>query len=265
MNTLHEPSVSMELPFPPFEFRQIVGPTKLATFDNPTRGLVFPGVPVEAYESVLDFGCGCGRVARQLIQQEPRPARYVGIDRHAGMIGWCREHLAPHAPGFEFAHHDVHHMLLNPGGTPGHLPLPAGDGETTLFIAWSVFTHLLEEDAVFYLEEVARVLGPNGVAATTWFLFDKRDFPFMMPFQNALFVNATDPTNAVVFDRAWLMAQLDRVGLVLTSATSPPFRGLQWVLTFERQTGGRQSIALPEDPAAQGVMAPWGPLAKEDE
>ena len=50
---------------------------------------------------------------------------------------------------------------MNPDGELDSLPLPAGDGEVTLFAAWSVFTHVFERDAAFYLGEIARVLAPG--------------------------------------------------------------------------------------------------------
>ena len=77
---------SNELPMPPLEMRELVGPTDPSSFDNPTGDLIYPYLPESAYESVLDFGCGCGRVARQLIQQRVRPLHYLDIDLHRGMI-----------------------------------------------------------------------------------------------------------------------------------------------------------------------------------
>jgi SAM-dependent methyltransferase len=233
-----------------------VGPTDPKLFDNPSGRPVFGDVQEEAYATVLDFGCGCGRLARQLIQQQPRPRKYLGIDRHKGMIEWCQSHLAPQAPGFDFQHHDVFHQLLNPQGTPGHLPFPATDREVTLFIAYSVFTHLLEPDAEFYLQELARILNPGGVAVTTWFLFDKGDFPMMQEFQNALFINALDPTNAVIFDRGWLSAQIARAGLVMSRIKPPSIRGFQWTIHIEQQQEGRVPAAFPDDLAPRGLARP---------
>lgn len=248
-----------DLPLPPLEFRRLVGPTDPAAFDNPTRNPVFGEIPVEAYSAVLDFGCGCGRLARQLIQQQRRPDRYLGIDRHAGMIAWAREQLSPAAPDFSFEHHDVRHPHLNPGGTPGHLPFPAEDRAFTLVIAWSVFTHLLEADAAYYIHEVGRVLSPSGVAVTTWFLFDKGDFPMMQEFQNALYINPDDPTNAVVFDRDWLRERARDAGLVLTRIVPPAIRGFQWVIHLERQRDGLVDAPFPEDTAPRGILrAPLG-------
>ena len=97
--TQREPA---ELPLPPLELRRIAGPVEPRYYDNPERGLVFPYLPRQAYEKVFDFGCGCGRIARQLIQQDPAPQRYVGIDVDLKAIAWCRENLAPHAAGSSF-------------------------------------------------------------------------------------------------------------------------------------------------------------------
>jgi SAM-dependent methyltransferase len=248
--------MSRDLPFPPAEFMRLVGPTDPAFFDNPTGALVFDGVDPRAYASVLDFGCGCGRIARRLIQQQPRPGRYLGIDRHKGMVQWCQNHLAAHAPSFEFRHHDVHHDTLNPGGTPGHLPFPVGDKSVTLFIAWSVFTHLLEPNAEFYLRELARVLSPAGVAVTTWFFFDKGDFPMMQTFQNALHINAGDPTNAVIFDRSWFLTRVAEAGLLATRVVPPTIKGYQWIVHLEAQMDGRVAQDFPEDQAPRGIARP---------
>src|SRR6266567_2918741 len=99
--------LSPKLPLPPVEMRMLVGPTAIDKFDNPTQASVIPGIDPKHYRAVLDYGCGCGRLARQLIQQRPRPERYAGLDPHRGMIKWCEQNLAPRAAGFRFHHHDV--------------------------------------------------------------------------------------------------------------------------------------------------------------
>ena len=186
-----EPQV---LPMPPLELRRLVGPTREDWYDNPKGQLVFPKLPASAYESVFDFGCGCGRVARMLIQQEPRPARYVGIDLHRELIKWCNKNLAPHAPGFEFHHHDVFNFHFNPDAKARELPFPIEDGSFTLVNATSVFTHLTQEQTPHYLRETARVLRPNGVLHSTWFLFEGTDFPMLSPENGAIYVSYVDPS-----------------------------------------------------------------------
>ena len=251
-----------ELPLPPRELRELVGPTEDHFFDNPGGAPVFPHLPADAYDSVLDWGCGCGRLARQLIQQRQRPGRYVGIDLHRGMVQWCQRNLAPHASGFEFRHHDVRNIGLNPSGTAEVLPFPVGDRSSSLVIAWSVFTHVVQSAATFYLGELARVLRPGGFAVTTWFLFDKTAFPMMQEFQNALYINEVDPTNAVIFDRRWLRETARSKGLLLTRIDAPALRGFHWQIQLRPVAAGLTEAEFPADEAPVGIQRP--PLMPAD-
>ena len=245
------------LPIPPVELRELVGPTDPAAFDNPTGDPVFGGLGATGYRSVVDFGCGCGRLARRLAQQRDRPTRYLGFDLHPEMVAWCNENLATRLPGFEFHHHDVFNVSFNPDpALPRTAPIPAESGSATLLIAWSVFTHLLQSQLEWYLSEVRRVLAHDGVAVTTWFLFDKSRFPMMQDFQNALYINEVDPTNAVVFDTNWLLGVIAEQGLVVASAVPPEIRGYQWVLRLAPAGPGRESVPLPPDDAPVGRMPP---------
>lgn len=245
--------MTADLPMPPLEMRQMVGPTDVGAFDNPSGAPVFPELPAEAYRSVLDFGCGCGRLARQMIQQETQPDAYLGIDLHPVMIDWCRNNLTPAAPNFEFQHHDVRYPERNPGeGKPETAPFPVPDGSRTLVIAHSVFTHLVQAHTEHYLREVARVLAPGGFLESTWFLFDKRLFPMMQEFQNALYVNDRNPTNAVIFDRRWLVETARALGLTIVAAVPPNVRGYHWRITMAPAGEGVAEIDLPEDEAPIG-------------
>jgi len=223
-NRLSDP----EPPLPPVEYRRLV------CYDDRyfqiVRGApVFPQVPAELYESVFDFGCGCGRIARRLLCQVPKPKRYVGIDIHRGMINWCRENLTAYDPSFQFFHHDVWNLGLGPDNTRQlTAPFPVGSGEFTLVIAHSVFTHLYKEQSEYYLSEVARILRDDGIARTTWFFFDKRTFPMMMDFQVCLYINETDPSNAVIYDWKWFLGLVRRCGLRVKEAVPPSIPGEQW-------------------------------------
>jgi SAM-dependent methyltransferase len=233
----HDPSSEfrvIDLPLPPLEFRHLVGPTDPAEFDAASVVAQLEQLPPDLFASVFDFGCGCGRLARQLMLNGRMPLHYLGVDPHKGMIAWCRDNISARVPQFQFRHHDVFQEFMNPGGTLEAVPLAAGDGSVTLFLAWSVFTHLLQPDAEYYLRELARVLAPNGVAVTTWFQFDKRDFPMMQEFQNALYISDFDPTNAVIFDRRWLEAAIANAGLTIASRTQPSVHGHQWAMHLRR-------------------------------
>ena len=100
-------------------------------------------VPLEGNESILDFGCGCGRVTRYWADFGGSVA---GSDVNREAIEWCRENL-----GFaSFLHNDL---------APG---LDAGDASFDLVYALSVFTHLTDDLQLAWRDELHRVLRPGG-------------------------------------------------------------------------------------------------------
>ena len=105
------------------------------------------GRPFASFSSVLDFGCGCGRVLRWFQDQAPR-VRLHGSDVSAAAIAWDRAHMP-------FARFEVN--AKDP-------PLAYPDGAFDLVIAVSVVTHLSEEMQLAWLGELHRVLAPGGVA-----------------------------------------------------------------------------------------------------
>ena len=256
--------VTGTLPLPPLNFRQAVGPTDPANYGNPTGAKLYPDLNDSVYESVFDFGCGCGRIARQLIQQQPPPQRYLGIDLHPEMVAWCQANLTPAAPNFTFVHHDVFHESFNPGSNERRSgSLPASDESATLLIAHSVFTHILQDDVEHYLHEFTRIMRPDGVARATFFLFDKRGFPMMEPHRNALYTDPFILADAVILDRDWLRRACERAGLAIVAAVPPEFRGYQWVLTLKRADAGVDPVELPADTAP--FVTAGGPLRTSED
>lgn len=236
--------------------RELVGPRDAAAFDQRPGDPVFPTLRDEhQYDFVLDFGCGCGRIARRLaLAAAPIPKRYVGCDLHAGMIAWDNQNLAPRLPGFTFIHQNVFNRGFNPDPRLPHTaPFPAEDGAVSLLVALSVFTHLTQDQAAVYLDEVGRVLRADGVMLASFFLFEKAYFPMMQDFQNAIYINDSDPTNAVIFDRQWILTELDSRELRIRAARAPTLRGYHWELEI---VPGRGSIALPADQAPFGHQPP---------
>lgn len=252
------------LPLPPVELRLLVSSTDEVLWSNPSGSRVFPEIPESAEEYVLDFGCGCGRLARQFLEQDRPPARNPGLDLHAGLVRWCAENLSAVARTFQFRHHDAYSLGFDPGGSRSPVALPVEDGCVSLFVAWSVFAHLLEADASFYLRELARVLRGDGVAITAWLLFDRRGFPVMQEFQNALFINDVDPTNAVYFDRKWLRASLADAGLVVSRVRAPDVRGFQWLLELRYAGPDARHAPFPADDASPGLVRPPVPPERPD-
>lgn len=96
------------------------------------------------FRSVLDFGCGCGRVIRHL--ECFSNASLHGTDVNGRLIGWCREHLQVAA-------------FSTNGMAP---PLAFEDGRFDLIYAFSALTHLSESLQREWMAELARVLRPGG-------------------------------------------------------------------------------------------------------
>ena len=97
-----------------------------------------PGRPVED-SSVLDFGCGWGRLAR-LVCKFVRPSRLWGVDPWDRSIELCREH-------------GVLGSFRVSSWLPRDLDVPQ---DLDLIYAFSVFTHLPEEVAVIALRTLTR-------------------------------------------------------------------------------------------------------------
>jgi SAM-dependent methyltransferase len=94
-------------------------------------------------DSVLDFGCGCGRVTRYWLGSG---AAVAGSDLNDDAVDWCRRNLP-------FARFEDN------GLAP---PLVFDDAAFDLVYGLSVFTHLPEELQVGWLHELRRVLRPGG-------------------------------------------------------------------------------------------------------
>lgn len=102
------------------------------------------GVEIECFHSVLDFGCGVGRVIRHW--DLPPHVALHGADYNPLLVRWCRENL-------KLARFQVN-------GLSGWLPYGP---ETFDFVyAISVFTHLSEPLQSFWMGELFRVLKPGG-------------------------------------------------------------------------------------------------------
>lgn len=244
------------IPLPPKKLMERVGATQPELYSNLDRDLIYGSeLNEETYARVLDFGCGCGRVARQLLQQIPRPQSYLGIDLHEPAIRWCAKNLSPFDANFSFVHHDVHNPQLNPKAKQWQRKIVPDDSTFSLVLAHSVFTHIDERNVRFYLHECARVLEPGiGVLRSTWFLFDRQDFSFIQDWQHTLYTSLEDPTAAVVYEKVWLQQAFSEAGLTIIAVYPPDIRGYHWVILAKRARDGDRHADFPEDTAVTGSM-----------
>lgn len=128
--------------------------------------------PVAPEHTVLELGCGIGRDAIPLARILSDEGRYIGIDIDRESIEWCSANITPEHANFRFHYFDVFNESYNKRGTisTSDIRLPAEDGSVDRVIAQSVFTHLVEPDAMHYFRELRRVLAPDGLVVATFFI-----------------------------------------------------------------------------------------------
>lgn len=100
-------------------------------------------VSMNEYHSILDFGCGCGRLARMF---KGHPHRVSGCDIDNRHVEWVNKNLN---------HMKATRTSVNP-------PLPYNDNEFDAVISISIFTHLTEKKQDEFLSELHRICRPGG-------------------------------------------------------------------------------------------------------
>ncbi len=121
--------------------------------------------------SILDIGCGTGLLG---IASEPflgANGHYLGIDVIKADINFCQNHF--NSSKFSFMHLNANNPAYTPQQKNKQIGWEIGSNSFDLVTALSVWTHFGESDALFYFNEVSRVLKPKGKAIITFFLLDE--------------------------------------------------------------------------------------------
>jgi SAM-dependent methyltransferase len=146
-------------PLPPSALRARTGSPGFAAFIDGGRehagqlrgALELLGRRPEEFSSVLDYGCGSGRVLVPFIEGWPGTAGFAGSDVDAEAVAWAR------------AHHPGARWEVN----RSRPPLAFADDSFDLIYSVSIFTHFDEGHQLEWLDEVRRVLRPGGLALLT--------------------------------------------------------------------------------------------------
>jgi SAM-dependent methyltransferase len=113
-------------------------------------GLSCKHVDPEQLKTVLDWGCGCGRLI-ELFKHLTANKELYGCDIDAEAIAWCTNNLG-----------NVHFNTIPP--LP---PTEYTDNFFDLVIGNSVFTHLTRDVQCLWLEELNRIIKNNGLLLAT--------------------------------------------------------------------------------------------------
>jgi len=177
---------------------------------------------------VLEIGCGSGRMALPLTRYL-QGGTYTGIDITPKSIAWCQQHISRRYPHFAFVHADLYNKRYNPGGrSQAHTyTFPFTEQSFDFIFLTSVFTHLLPADTTHYLEEITRLLAPQGNALLTFFLLNERQAELAAAGSNDIQFQYGEgpyrirdmgiPESAVAYQEGYILEQLTMQGLVLQS------------------------------------------------
>ena len=113
--------------------------------DDMTSYLDKCGINVADFTSILDFGCGCGRLIRHYLQRTD--ARLYGTDYNPKLVKWCQKKL-------KFGEFGINSFLP---------PLEYQDQQFDYIYMYSVFTHMGEEAIKTWMQELYRILKAGGV------------------------------------------------------------------------------------------------------
>jgi SAM-dependent methyltransferase len=155
VDVFRDPSLrSFVSPFPPSDLMQNVSGL-VTESDFASHGADFyialsqaSPKPLSDYRSILDFGCGCGRLARMF---KGHPGRIAGCDIDHRHVDWVDHSL-------DFVEAKL--SAVRP-------PVPYVDGQFESVISISIFTHLNEASQDEFLAELARVTAPDGLLFLT--------------------------------------------------------------------------------------------------
>ena len=176
-------------------------------------------------ESVLDVGCGSGRMAVPLTSYLSGQGLYRGFDISPDAIDWCRKNITPRFPNFNFQFTAIHNAAYNTRdtGRASEFRFPFEDQTFDLVFLTSVFTHMLPADMEHYFSEIARVSKPGARCLITFFLLneestaliDKKMGTYNFEHRAAAYrtIDKETPENAVAYDEMFVRGLYEKYGL----------------------------------------------------
>ncbi|MGF1512588.1 MAG: class I SAM-dependent methyltransferase [Elainellaceae cyanobacterium] len=128
---------------------------------------------LKATSTVLEIGCGLGRIAFPLRYVLSKEGSYDGFEICRYKVDFLQQFHQAY-PHFRFTWADVLNVHYNSTGQvkSENYRFPYADETFDTIFAASVFTHLLPEATAHYFAESARVLKPGGRCLFSFFLLD---------------------------------------------------------------------------------------------
>ncbi|MCP4443321.1 MAG: class I SAM-dependent methyltransferase [Aureispira sp.] len=126
---------------------------------------------LQPHHSILDVGCGIGRVAVPLTDYISNEGSYHGFDIMQQGIDWCKKNISSKYSNFYFKHASLQNDLYTlEGKDAAQFKFPYKDDCFDFVVLNSVFTHMIPSQFENYLSEIYRVLKFGGRCYATFFI-----------------------------------------------------------------------------------------------
>lgn len=178
--------------------------------------------------NIVDIGCGCGRYASILrdysIGERIRfKGQYTGIDIDREAIIWCKNNFPPDLFLFILLVHNssIYNIIGKENNlSDSNITLPIEAKSQDFVFSLSLFTHLLENEMINYLEETYRILKNGGVTNISFFNYSRMKqnellggrFNFKHRVSNAYVENQKYPEAAVAYESDFLREKAQQIG-----------------------------------------------------
>lgn len=177
--------------------------------------------------TVLDIGCGVGRLAIGILNTIGEVREYLGLDVARSAIDWCEHNISDRHPAFRFHHVDVHNKRYNPTGeriSRAKFRLPVNSGSCDIVVMSSLLSHLPGSHARAYLGEAARAVKSGGWIYATGYVVDD---PHLTAIENPeewrpdSIPEWKGPLHCVLYGWSYFKGLLVSAGLDLVNPASP--------------------------------------------
>ncbi len=161
----------------------------------PPRGSIYTGSPASAEDyieqgnkqldllkkhihlnpsdTILDIGSGIGRTAIALTEFLEPKGLYRGFDVVKLGVDWCNSKIGKDFSNFEFTYVPLFNDLYNTSDLKAeNFTFPYENDYFNKIFTFSVFTHMQIEEIQNYFKEINRVMKSDGLAFSTFFLYN---------------------------------------------------------------------------------------------